>query len=97
MRRVRMFIAAGLWLAPLLGLAARGSELGAKDPRTNQPPPKPRPNVVHVEETGTSCGKFGTAVHFLASPREAAEAAKKEEKLVFVLHLSGIFEDPKFT
>jgi hypothetical protein len=33
-----MLIAAGLWLAPLLGLAARGSELGAKGLRTNQPP-----------------------------------------------------------
>ena len=43
------------------------------------------------------CGKHGTQVEFVDTPKEAAEKAKKEEKLVFVLHLSGIFEDPKFT
>jgi hypothetical protein len=92
-----LFIAAGLWLAPLLGFAARGSELGAKDPRTNQPPPQPPPSVKVVEEQPTSCGKFGTAVHFVATPRQAAADARKEEKLVFVLHLSGIFEEARFT
>jgi hypothetical protein len=94
---VRLLIAAGLCLAPLLGLSARGSELGAKDPGTNQPPQPPPPNVKQVEEPATTCGSFGTAVHFLASPREAAEVAKKEEKLVLVLHLSGIFENANFT
>jgi hypothetical protein len=43
------------------------------------------------------CGKYGTQVEFVDTPKEAAELAKKQEKLVFVLHLSGIFEDPKFT
>ncbi len=43
------------------------------------------------------CGKFGTQVEFVDTPKEAAEQAKKEEKLVFVLHLSGVFEDPKLT
>ena len=28
---------------------------------------------------------------------EAAARAKKEQKLVFVLHVSGNFEDPRFT
>jgi hypothetical protein len=96
-RRVRMFIAAGLCLAPLLGLTARGSELGAKDPGTNQPPPQPPPNVKLVEDQPATCGQFGTSVHFLATPREAGDVARKEEKLVFVLHLSGIFEDANFT
>jgi len=31
------------------------------------------------------------------TPSEAAAKAKAEEKLVFVLHVSGHFEDPKFT
>ena len=44
-----------------------------------------------------TCGHYGTAVDFLGSPSEAAARAKKEEKLVFVLHVSGHFEDPKFT
>jgi hypothetical protein len=44
-----------------------------------------------------TCGKYGTSVTFLNSPSEAARQAKQEEKLVFVLHVSGHFEDPKFT
>ena len=47
-------------------------------------------------ETG-SCGSYGTNVEFVSSPSEAARQAKKEQKLVFVLHVSGHFEDPKFT
>jgi hypothetical protein len=43
----------------------------------------------------TAC--FGTAVEFVDSPKEAAALAKKQEKLVFVLHVSGNFEDPRFT
>jgi hypothetical protein len=43
------------------------------------------------------CGKYGTQVEFVDTPKEAAEQARKEQKLVFVLHLSGIFEDPKLT
>jgi hypothetical protein len=42
-------------------------------------------------------GCFGTKVEFVDSPKEAAALAKKQEKLVFVLHVSGHFEDPRFT
>jgi hypothetical protein len=44
-----------------------------------------------------SCGSYGTSVKFVSSPSEAARQAKLEEKLVFVLHVSGHFEDPTFT
>ena len=44
-----------------------------------------------------TCGSFGTTVEFVDTPSEAARIAKKEEKLVFVLHVSGNFEDPRFT
>ena len=44
-----------------------------------------------------SCSGHGTTVEFFDSPREAAALAKKEEKLVFILHVSGHFEDPRFT
>lgn len=40
---------------------------------------------------------FGTAVAFAASPTLAGEQAFKEHKLLFVLHVSGNFEDPGFT
>jgi len=42
-------------------------------------------------------GSCGTSIDFVDSPKEAAVLAKKEQKLVFVLHVSGHFEDPRFT
>jgi hypothetical protein len=44
-----------------------------------------------------TCGEYGTAVHFEDTPAEAAKQAKKDEKLVMVLHVSGHFENPEFT
>jgi hypothetical protein len=72
----------GLWL-----LSARATE-----PTTGLGIQKPD----KVGETGT-CGDYGTSVHFVKSPSEAAKQAQKEEKLVFVLHISGLFENPDFT
>jgi hypothetical protein len=51
---------------------------------------------------GESCGKcgnktYGTSVVWAGTPSEAAAKAKADEKLVFILHVSGHFEDPKFT
>ena len=46
---------------------------------------------------GATCGSFGTSVEFVKTPSEAARQALKEEKLVFVLHVSGLFEDPTLT
>jgi hypothetical protein len=46
---------------------------------------------------GETCGSFGTQVEFLDTPSAAARKALKEEKLVLVLHVSGNFEDPRFT
>jgi hypothetical protein len=42
-------------------------------------------------------GSCGTSIDFYDTPKEAARQAEKEEKLVFVLHVSGNFEDPRFT
>jgi hypothetical protein len=44
-----------------------------------------------------TCGSHGTTIDFVDTPSEAARQAKKAEKLVFVLHVSGNFEDPRFT
>lgn len=45
------------------------------------------------------CGSssYGTAVRWSGSPSEAAAKAKADGKLVFILHVSGHFEDPQFT
>jgi hypothetical protein len=45
----------------------------------------------------TTCGDHGTNLHFEASPSDAARKALKDEKLVFVLHISGHFEDSDYT
>jgi hypothetical protein len=52
-----------------------------------------------ADESCGKCGKqsYGTTIEWSGSPSEAAAKAKTEEKLVFVLHVSGHFEDPKFT
>ena len=44
-----------------------------------------------------TCGKYGTSVEFVSTPSEAARQAQKEQKLVLVLHVSGLFEDPNLT
>lgn len=43
-----------------------------------------------------ACG-YGTRVDFVDTPKGAAKLALKAEKLVFVLHVSGHFENPRFT
>jgi hypothetical protein len=40
---------------------------------------------------------YGTQVEFVSLPVEAARMALQSQKLLFVLHLSGNFEDPQFT
>jgi hypothetical protein len=82
-RRILLFTAAGVWLAAALGLAFAGN------PGNNDG------NSVRVHPV--SCGSYGTSVEFVSTPSDAAREAKKDQKLVFVLHVSGHFEDPKFT
>jgi len=43
-----------------------------------------------------TCG-HGTKLDFVDNPKQAASIAKKEQKLVLVLHVSGHFEDPGLT
>jgi hypothetical protein len=64
---------------------------------TSSGPSKSPPGAVQPGEKEGSCGRFGTQVEFVDTPSEAARRAVKEQKLVFVLHVSGNFEDPRFT
>ena len=46
------------------------------------------------------CAPDGRVLHVIAGPVDAGtmlREAKKEQKLVFILHVSGYFEDPKLT
>jgi hypothetical protein len=56
------------------------------------------PGESDFEKPAGTCDRHhGTTLEFVATPSEAAAQAKKEGKLVFVLHVSGHFEDPRFT
>jgi len=72
---------------PLFALAGLASLLWLSSVRAADPP----------QSSGETCGNYGTSVHFEKSPSDAAKKALKEEKLVLVLHVSGLFEDPDFT
>jgi hypothetical protein len=50
-----------------------------------------------LPKEASTCGDYGTSVHFEDTPIEAAKQAKKDDKLVLVLHISGHFEDPGLT
>jgi len=101
-RRVPLRAAAGLGLALVAGWSlqlAQGSEVKGVDPQTGKVPPAVKAPTKPAEKTeGCGCTKdHGTSVQFFDTPSEAATQAKKEQKLVFVLHISGNFENPDFT
>jgi hypothetical protein len=53
--------------------------------------------VAKPKEAESGCGDYGTSVQFFKTPSDAATQAKKDQKLVMVLHVSGNFENPEFT
>jgi hypothetical protein len=58
------------------------------------------PTSIYGEEKAKEaggCSGHGTIIDFYDTPSQAATQAVKKEKLVFVLHVSGNFEDPRFT
>jgi hypothetical protein len=90
MRRILLFTMAGLGLAaPLVPAIAR--DLGDSSNGSA------RSAQVKPSAQEATCGHYGTTVEFVSSPSEAARQAKLDQKLVFVLHVSGLFEDPKLT
>jgi hypothetical protein len=92
MRRLLYTAAAGLLLTPLVGLG-----YGAEPPGKPAQPADPLLPFLEKDKGPQICGNHGTKVEFVDTPKEAAAQAKKQEKLVFVLHVSGNFEDPRFT
>ena len=102
MRRFLLRATAGLGVALVAGWAlqlAPGPELKGADPRTGKVPASVKAPAKPAEKT-ESCGctkSHGTSVQFFDTPSEAATQAKKEQKLVCVLHISGHFENPDFT
>jgi hypothetical protein len=52
-----------------------------------------------LNEVSSVCASqdYGTKVAFLSSPAQAGKEAQHAQKLVFLLHISGNFEDRQFT
>jgi hypothetical protein len=99
MRRLLLRTAAGLCLAPLMGLGMASARELVGRPATG---PAVVPVVVPAKKAPAAkgeagCGQHGTRVDFVDTQSEAATLAKAEGKLVFVLHVSGHFEDPRLT
>jgi hypothetical protein len=44
-----------------------------------------------------TCQTFGTSLQFAVSPAAAEKQAAQDDKLMFLLHVSGDFEDDAFT
>jgi hypothetical protein len=67
------------------------------------PPPAPEPKSVKAPPAADAppaqpAGEmYGTQVLFLNNPAVAEETAQREKKLLFVMHISGNFEDSCFT
>jgi hypothetical protein len=59
-------------------------------------PPAPEIEVDSNPQDATY-DTYGTSVNFMRSPTAAVRKARKEDKLLFTLHVSGNFEDPQFT
>jgi hypothetical protein len=67
-----------------------------------QPPPRQEPieepNRVQKQPPAPPPGEtYGTQVRFLNNPETAADLARHDRKLLFVVHISGNFEDSCFT
>jgi hypothetical protein len=87
------------WVAPAPktdpALVARIAEDLLEPAATALPKAAPEPPQPDVAAPTGEC--YGTAAHFLSDPTAAAKQATKEHKLLFVLNISGNFEDDKFT
>jgi hypothetical protein len=73
----------------------------AVDPAPGPDKQDAEPNPAQEPEKCVKCGAdretFGTSVAFVRNPREASRLAREEHKLTFLLHVSGNFEDSRFT
>jgi hypothetical protein len=65
------------------------------EPGPLEPGPNAEPGPAAEPEAGPQC--LGTKVDFIDHPDKAAALAVQEKKLLFILHVSGHFEDSKFT
>lgn len=102
--RRRCAVAAGLLaLSGVVVLGVRGASrthVGPAPAVTAHAPPcvaAPNPSPDRVKEDDHPTDTYGTRVAFARTPAEAAGRAGREGKLLFLLHVSGNFEEARFT
>jgi hypothetical protein len=61
------------------------------------PAGQPAPEAVAKGQSESAFATSTVSLEFAKDPTEAAHLAKQEHKLMFVLHISGNFEESKFT
>jgi len=66
------------------------------DNRIVGPAPNPSSGAERASQPEPDC-ETAVAVAFARDPMEAARKAREEHKIMFVLHVSGNFEESKFT
>lgn len=82
--------------AAVVDLAAEG--LPAKQTLVSLPATLPADDVPALhEQCSAELPSLGTALQWAESPEAAARLARQQEKLVFLIHVSGNFEIPEFT
>lgn len=76
--------------------AGSGSAVQAGSGSAHQEPPAA---AVTPQNSCTRCGErtYGTSIQWEQSVPEAARRAQADQKLVFVLHVSGHFENAGYT
>jgi hypothetical protein len=74
--------------------------VGAATLKPANPPASPKasgPAQPEAQPSALARRLHGTSVTFVGTPAEAARLAGRDGKLLFLLHVSGHFEDPAFT
>lgn len=84
--------------APMLEIAAAAPPVVEPSRPEAAPVVEPRrPRKTIDLNVYANCAAIGTDILFVKDPPEAFRRAKAENKLVYMMHLSGNLEDPGFT
>jgi hypothetical protein len=67
-----------------------------EDPRVTAPAPESPLAVERASQPESDC-ESAPAIKFARDPMQATRLAREDHKLMFVLHVSGNFEESKFT
>ncbi|HMF12286.1 MAG TPA: hypothetical protein VKE94_08265 [Gemmataceae bacterium] len=89
---------AAAWPEPSIGEAETSPEIGSRPADRDIPASDVLANKSLDPSAGQpACESYGTAIKFSSRPAQAARQARHDGKLLFLLHVSGNFEEAKFT